>query len=227
MAENIHVKKLENTETERAVQVRTNNPVGPLDTQLWFNRNDSRLSIFANGAETRLNVRVLPADPLSPQLHEVWINSTTNELKYFDGASVKILNIGGSAAGGTFPAGSFLQILTEAELQNIKDINFPNFLIDAFLETKSTATFVNVGAIASALRVEVGQTSGTMTRSIESSTKVNSVDGIAVATPNGHRPKTVTDNANDTHTLIFDGDVTSTFPVSTNLLFLSHRFALL
>lgn len=218
MAENIHVKKLENTETERAVQVRTSDPVGPLDTQLWFNRNDSRLSIFTNGAETRLNVRVLPADPLSPQLHEVWINSTTNELKYFDGAAVKILNIGGGTTGGTFPAGSFLQILTEAELQNIKDINFPDFLIDAFLESKGSATFVNVSAIASALRVNVGETSGAMTRSMESSTKVNSVDGIAVVTPNGHRPKTVTDNANDTHTLVFDGDTTTAFPVNSNLL---------
>lgn len=223
MAKKVHVTKLDETQEENAIQMRSDNPVAPVENQMWWNDSQQKLSLYKSGVENILNTRVLAADPVAPEENESWINTTSMSLNYHSGGITTAINFG---AGGTANQSSstkagYLKVLDDAELKLIADNDtstaYPDYVIESFQDEKEGVVLTNADIKASKLTLPAGQLVGSYERSQRSSTKVNNVDGIMVATIQGLAPKLITDNLDGTHSIKFHGDVSSYFANSKNV----------
>ena len=225
MAKKEHVVKTTNGIDERAVQVVATEPGSLVEGQIWFEKTTGKAAIFANGLKRALNVRVLPADPGTPEEGEAWINSSTNELKYKFAGNIYSINLGAGTSSSGTSEGDYYRVLTQEEMNQLSDsgILYPNYIIEDFQTENPLATFTNVNASGNALKLNPGQNSGHADYELETSTKANSVEGIAVVTPRGLKAKTITNNLDNTHTLVIAGDCTSLFAVGKKMLMFAEK----
>lgn len=204
------VIKTENGADERAVQIRADDPSSPVEGQVWYNNVTKRLAIFSAAQVNVINTRTLSVDPVSPGEGESWVNATENTLKYHFSGSTYTIQLSASPQAGVQPAGDYYAVLTEAELGQLSDsgILYPNYLIDDYQAALDNATYTNASAQGSALRLNAGQLTGKVEYELETSTVVDQMDGIAVASPRAMQPVSVVDNGNGTTTLVVNGDMT-------------------
>lgn len=212
MAKKVHVTRFDEGVEERAIQMRSDDPVAPQESQFWFNKETGKLAYYLGGEERTLNVRVLSGDPTSPNERELWINGTTDELKYKYQGTVRTVSLGNvkSIDGGT-TAQEYLGILDEAELQIISDVSsaYPDYLIESFKDIKPTVALTNTNITQDFLSINDGETSGSYEREVRKGKILNFVEGTMVVSSQGFAPKTITDNLDGTHTIIFRGDITN------------------
>ena len=221
MAKKVHVTRFDENIEERAIQMRNGDPISPVETQFWFDKDSGQLSYFLDGEKHSLNVRVLSGDPVSPLEKEIWINGATDELKYKYDGIVRTINLGNvNLVEGGGQTSDYLRVLDEAELRRIADVSasYPDYLIESLNEVKDTVTLTNTEVQQSRLALAPGQTTGTYERETRKTRVLNTVEGVAVITSQGLAPKTITDNLDGTHTIVFRGDVSDIVYQGQNLV---------
>lgn len=201
--------------------MRIDQPSAPIDKQLWYNQSSGNLSVYVGGLEKVLNLRVVTIDPFPVTEGEAWINHTTSTLKYVYLGVVRSISIGAGiqTPDGSQNTGGYLKTLGEAELKTISDIslNYPNYMIDAFNDVKTSATYTNVSVSGSRLKIAAG-TDGSYKRDDHVSNPVNYVDGVVVSSVQALKPKLITNIGGGFHTIEFYKDVTGIMGVGKKIM---------
>jgi hypothetical protein len=211
MAKKLHLTKLEEVETEVGVQLRDSNPPTGLENRIFINRNTGELRAFINGQDVHLSFNLYEVDPQNPVEKQVWVNTTGKQLKWKLGGVVQSVSLeGGLKVGSQRSTSEYISTLTQVELEQIADIStaLPNYLVDAFQKTVENSVLVDLEERGSTLRVQDGLNTGTYDLERRVSPAYNYTEGIAVIKSQALTPKTVTDNNDGTHELVFQSDVT-------------------
>lgn len=221
MAKKVHITKLEEAEVEVGVQLRDSSPASGLENRVFIDNATGEMKAFLNGSDVHLSFDQYEVDPANPAEKQVWLNTSSKQLKWrFGGVTQSVSLDDALKVPSQSTTSEYIATLTEKELGNLVDVStqFPNYLIDAFTGAVENSVYTNVEEKDSALKVVDGQTSGTYELERRVSPAYNYSEGIAVIKSQGLRPKTITDNTDGTHDIVFEGDVTDVLAVNSKVL---------
>ncbi|NRA76889.1 MAG: hypothetical protein HRU18_01665 [Pseudoalteromonas sp.] len=222
----IAITKIENDQNEVGVQLRDSAPVTQKEGRIYIDRQTGEMKGFINNQDVHLSFDVYESDPSLPVEKQAWVNTGENKLKWKFNGVVQSISLDNSLKLQDNQSTNFyLSTLNEEELGNIADVSteFPNYLLDAFNGNTEGAIYTNTEMAQSGIKVVDGETSGEYELEKKGTAGFNYAEGAVVMKSNAFRPKSISDNNDGTHELVFTGNLTDKLEVNKNILMLQKE----